>query len=102
MRRARSRPAEKRDPECLDEACRRQRRGECEQAADGRHQKLHHPLRQLGAQQNCLESKPFRDEAVEGRECGDRRRADKKGKGGERHAMDQPAQPLHVALARRR
>ncbi len=40
VRDARSWPAEKRNPECLDEAGSRQSRGEGKQAADGGHQKL--------------------------------------------------------------
>ena len=52
-----------------------------------------------GAQQDCLEGQPLGDEAVERRQRRDRHAADQESEGGERHAMDQAAQMLHVALA---
>ena len=60
------------------------------------------PLRQIGALQDGLEGQPFGDEPVEGRKCGDRNAADEKDKAGQRHAMDETAQLLHVPLAGRR
>ena len=57
--------------------------------------------RQLRAQQDRLEGQPLGDEAVERRQCGDRDAADQKREGGLRHAMDEAAEMLHVALAGR-
>ncbi len=98
-RNLRARPAEKRDAERLDEARRRERCREREQCADRGNQELEQPLRQGRAKEDGLEREPFGDEAVERRQRRDRGRADQKGEGRERHAMDQPAEALHVALA---
>ena len=94
-----ARAAEEGDAERLDEAGRRQRRRQRQQRPDRRHQEFEAPLRQLGALQDRLEGQPFGDEAVERRQRGDRDAADQEGEAGERHAVDQPAQVLHVALA---
>ena len=98
---ARARPAEKRHAVGFDEAGRGKRRGQREQRADGRHQELQAPWRQLRAEQDRLERQPFRDEAVERRQRRDRDAADQEDERGLRHAMDEAAEMLHVALAGR-
>ena len=57
--------------------------------------------RQLRAEQDRLEGQPFGDEAVERRQRRDRRAADQKDERGLRHAVDEAAEMLHVALAGR-
>ena len=47
-----------------------------------------------------LEGQPFRYEAVERRQRRDRHAADQEHEGGLRHAVDQPAEMLHVPFAR--
>ncbi len=54
-----------------------------------------------GLEQDRLEGQPLGDEAVERRQRRDRGAADQEGEGGQRHAVDQAAQVLHVALAGR-
>jgi hypothetical protein len=77
------------------------RGGERKQRADGRHQELQSPGRQLRAEQNGLERQPFGDEAVERRQGRDGGAADEEDESGLRHAMDEAAQMLHVALTGR-
>ena len=72
----RARAAEEADAVGLDEAGRGQRRGQRQQAARGRHQKLQAALRQLRALQHRLEHQPFGDEAVERRQRRDGDAAD--------------------------
>ena len=48
-----------------------------------------------------LEQQPFGDEAVERRQGRDGGRADQEAEAGHRQAVDQPAQPLQIALAAR-
>ena len=91
--------AEEGDAEGLDEAGRGQRRRQRQQRADRRHQELQAPGRQLRAEQDRLEGQPFGDEAVERRQRRDRHAADQEHEGGLRHAVDQAAEMLHVALA---
>ena len=55
----------------------------------------------MRAQQDRLEGQPLGDEAVERRQRRDRRAADKEDEGRLRHAMDEAAEALHVALAGR-
>ena len=98
----RARPPEEGHAECLDEAGSGKRRRQGEHRADRRHHELQAPLRQLRAQQDRLEGQPLRDEAVERRQRRDRHAACEEGEGRQRHAMDEAAQPLHVALAGRR
>ena len=93
--------AEEGDAERLDEAGGGQRRRQREQRADGRHQELQAPLRQLRAEQDRLEGQPFGDEAVERRQRRDGDAADEEDEGRLRHAVDEAAEMLHVALAGR-
>ena len=96
--RVRGRPR-KRDAERLDEAGGGQRGGQRQQRAVGRDRDLQAPLRQVGMQQDGLEGQPLGDEAVQRRQGGDRDAADQEGERGLRHAVDQAAEMLHVALA---
>jgi hypothetical protein len=48
-----------------------------------------------------LESQPFRDETVERRQSRDGHAAHQESEGGERHAVDEPAEMFHVAFVRR-
>ena len=48
-----------------------------------------------------MEQQPLGDEAIERRQSRDGRGADQEEKGGDRQAVDQAAQALHVALAAR-
>ena len=98
---ARARAAEKCHAVGLDETSGGQRRRQRQQRADRRHQNLQSPCRQLRAEQDRLEGQPFRDEAVERRQRRDRHAADQEDEGGLRHAVDEPAEMLHVALAGR-
>ena len=70
-------------------------------APDRRHQELEAPGRQLRAEQDRLEGQPLGDEAVERRQRRDRRAADQEHERGLRHAVDEAAEMLHVALAGR-
>ena len=53
----------------------------------------------MRAEQNGLECQPFRYKAVERRQRRNRDAADQEHEGGLRHAVDQAAEMLHVALA---
>src|SRR5207249_10903448 len=70
--------------------------------ADRRHDQLDTPGRNLRAQEDCLESEPLRNEAVERRQRRDRHASYKEREGGQRHAMDEAAEMFHIALAGRR
>ena len=96
------RPAEECDPERLHETGRGQRRRQRQQTTDSGHHDLQPPLGQIGALQYGLEGQPLGDEPIEGRKRRDRDAADEKDKAGQRHAMDETAQLLHVPLAGRR
>ena len=97
--RDRARAAEEGDAEDLDETGRGQRRGEREQGARRRHQEFQSPGRQLRAEQDRLEGQPFGDEAVERRQRRNGDAADEEGESRLRHAMNEAAEMLHVALA---
>ena len=96
-----ARPAEEGDAVGLDEAGGGERGRQRQHGADRRHQDLQAPLRQVGAEQDRLEGQPFGDEAVQRRQRGDRDAADEEDERGLRHAVDEAAEPLHVALAGR-
>ncbi len=90
-----ARPAEKRDPVEAHEAGRGQReRGACRG-----NQEPQDRLGQVGAREDRLEQEPFRDEAVQGRECRDRGRAHEHRRARPRQAVDQPVEPLEIARA---
>ena len=76
-----------------------ERRGQSEHGAGHDHGEFQLPGRQLGAAQDRLEGEPLRDEAVERRQGREAGGADQEAGGGGGQAMDQPAQPLDVALA---
>src|SRR5438128_11298720 len=76
--RGRAGAAEKSHTERLDEAGCGKRRRECKKCAHRRHQELEAPGGKLRAEQDRLEGQPFGDEAVERRQCRDRRAADEK------------------------
>ena len=59
------------------------------------------PIPAERAEQDGLEDQPFRGEAVERRQRRNRHAADQEGKGGARHAMDQPAQTVEARFAGR-
>ena len=95
-----ARPAEEGDAEGAHE----DRGGECGGQGQDRarhdHGEFQLPGRQLGAAEDRLEGEPFRDEAVEGRQGREAGGPDQEAGGGGGQAMDQPAQPLEIALAR--
>ena len=93
--------AEEGHAERLDEAGGGKRRRQREQRADRGHQEFQAPGRQLRAQQDRLEGQPFGDEAVERRQRRDRGAADQEHERRLRHAVDEAAEMLHVALAGR-
>ena len=93
--------AEKGDAEGADEAGRGERRRERQQRAGGRHHQPQPPLRQLRARQDAWkishsEAKPLSGGSAEIADA-----AEQEGERGERHAVDQAAEALHVALAGR-
>ncbi len=59
------------------------------------------PLRQAGAEKDCLKDEPFRGEAVERGQGGDGRAGDQRRKARRRHPVNEAPEPLHVARARR-
>ena len=97
----RARPAEEADAERLDEAGGGERRRQRQHRADRRDHELQPPLRQVRAEQDRLEGQPLGDEAVERRQRRDRHASGEEHEGGQRHAMDEAAEMLHVALAGR-
>ena len=97
----RPRPAEEDHAISLDEAGGGERGRQREQRADRRDHEAQAPLRQTGPDEDGLEGQPFRDEAVERRQRRDRGAADEERDSGPRHAMDEAAEVLHVALAGR-
>jgi len=71
-----------------------------QEGPDRRNHELQSPCGQLRAQEDGLEGQPFGHEAVEGRQGRDGDTAHQEGEGGLRHAMNEAAEMLHVALAR--
>ena len=98
----RPRPAEEDHAISLDEAGGGERGRQREQRANCRDHETQAPLRQTGPDEDGLEGQPFRHEAVERRQRRDRRAADEEHDSGPRHAVDEAAEVLHVALAGRR
>ena len=90
--------AQEGDAESAHEAGSRERSRQRQQRADRRHQQFQAPRRQLRTEQNGLEGEPFGDEPVERRQRGNRHAANEKHEGRLRHAVDQAAETLHVAL----
>ena len=86
-------------PKALTKQAAAKRGRQRQQRADRGHQEFQPPGRQLRAEQDGLEGQPFGDEAVERRQRRDRHAADQEHEGGLRHAVDQAAEMLHVALA---
>ncbi len=91
--------AEEDDAEGADETGRGQGGGKRQGGAVDRDHQLQAPLRQLRVQQDGLEGQPFRGEAVQRRQAGDRGAAGQERERGARHAVDQAAHGFHVALA---
>ena len=85
-------------PKAAHEAGGGQRGGQGQRRAIDRNHQLQAPLRQLGVEQDGLEGQPLRGEAVQRRQGRDRHAAHQEGERGPRHAVDQPAHGLHVAL----
>ena len=101
-RRLAARPAEEGHAEGLDEAGRGQRRRKRQQRADRRHQNLRphcgtSGLTRIAWKVSHSETKPLSGGSAEMAAA-----ADQEGEGRKRHAVDQAAQLLHVALAGRR
>ena len=92
---------EKRDAEGLHEARRGQPAGEGEHPHRERHEHAQLRSRQLRPAQERLEHQPLGDEAVQRRQPGDGGRAHEEAQGRAGHALDEPAQLLHVARVRR-
>ena len=97
----RSRAAEERHAERFDKAGGGERGRHRQQRADRGDQEFQPPGRQLRAQQDRLERQPLGDEAVERRQCGNGGAADQEHERRLRHAVDEAAEMLHVALAGR-
>src|SRR5262245_54595590 len=95
-----ARPPEERDTEGLDETGSRERGGERQHGADGGNEELETPRRQRRAEQDGLKGEPLGNETVERGQRRDGGTAGEKGKGCERHVMNEPAQMFHVTLAR--
>ena len=93
----RARDAEEGDAEGLDEAGRGQSARQRQHRDGHGHQHGHFALGNGRAAEQSLEHHPFRDEAVEGRQGGDRGRAHQEEEGRARHPLDEPAHLLHVA-----
>ena len=87
------------DAEGPDEAGSGQRGGQGEQRAVDRDHQFQAPLRQFRVQQDGLEGQPLGGETVQRRQGGDRDATCQERDGGARHAVDQAAHRLHVALA---
>ena len=94
-----ARTTEERDAERFHEARHRQSTGQREaRDAECEHEILPDRLEAHVLKQG-QEREPFAHEAVERWQRRDGDAADQEGKGGKRHAMDEPAQVLHVARA---
>ena len=94
-----ARAAQKGDAESFDETGGGKGRGKRKQGAHCRHEKLQAPGWKLRAQKDCLKDQPLGNEAIERWQCRDGHTADQKRECRLRHAMNETAKMLHVALA---
>ena len=88
-------------PNALTKQAADKSRRERKQRADRGHQQDQAPLRQAGLKKDRLERHPFGDESVQRRQAPKSRPIRQESRTPLGHAMNEPAELLHVALAGR-